>query len=450
MTGAMYAAIGGLKTHMANLNVIGNNIANVNTAGYKDQRMTFQETIYTTQTAGSNGTLLRGGNNPSQIGYGAQVGSIDLNMSPGTFNPTGRDLDCAIDGDGFFLVGDKDYVFDTGADFTKPMLTRVGNFWVDAQGYVCDRSGNVVYGFATVRNPYYRPDLVDKPDSDEYKAAQRIANKAGYNIDDELAISSCLVPLRVPLVAAVPTKENGGIVMEGGVEKEKWSAKDPVYNFLGAVETDGTRRNIDIRDALDEANGNAKFDETTGAWTLSNGLGTTNGLTDDDDVTYDGPVANPYDKCITIDGLKVTSTGAITGTCDNGDTIVIGYAAIAKVAAPDGVTHIGGPYYKCMEGAGDINVGAVGGIMDGRYLNNMFIHTNEDGSTNEDIPGPSIEEALSPCTGTEIQGGGLEASTADVATEYSNMILTQRGYQANTRIVTVTDSMLEELINMKR
>ena len=141
----MYAAIGGLKTHMANLNVIGNNIANVNTAGYKDQRMTFQETIYTTRTAGSNGTMLRGGNNPSQVGYGAQVGSIDLNMSPGTFSPTGRDLDCAIDGDGFFLVGDKDYNFDTGADFTKPLLTRVGNFWVDAQGYVCDRQGNVVY-----------------------------------------------------------------------------------------------------------------------------------------------------------------------------------------------------------------------------------------------------------------------------------------------------------------
>ena len=446
MTGAMYAAIGGLKTHMSSLNVIGNNIANVNTAGYKAQRMTFQEAIYTTSKAGSNGTLVLGGNNPSQIGYGAQVGSIDLNMSPGTFNPTGRDLDCAIDGDGFFLVGDKDYVFDSGDDFTKPYLTRVGNFWVDANGYVCDRQGKVVYGFATIQNPYYRPDLVDKPDSQEYKDAQAAANKAGYNIDDELAISSCLVPLRVPLVAAVPTKENGGIVTEGGVEKEKWSAKDPVYNFLGAIESDGTRRNIDIRDALDTANG-ATFDETTGTWTLAAGLGSADGKAEDTPIVYNGPVANQYDKCITIDGLKVTSTGAITGTCDNGDTIVIGYAAIAKVAAPDGVTHVGGPYYKCMEGAGDINVGAVGGIMDGRYLNNMFVRTDD---ADANIPGPSVDEALSPCLGTEIQSGGLEASTADVATEFSNMILTQRGYQANTRIVTVTDSMLEELINMKR
>ena len=89
MTGAMYAAIGGLRTHMSNMNVIGNNIANVNTQSYKAQRMTFEESMYVTSRAGSNGTASTGGNNPSQVGYGSTVGSIDLNMSPGTFNPTG-------------------------------------------------------------------------------------------------------------------------------------------------------------------------------------------------------------------------------------------------------------------------------------------------------------------------------------------------------------------------
>ena len=140
----MYAAIGGLKTHMTNLNVIGNNIANVNTTAYKAQRMIFQESLYTTRRAGSNGTATRGGNTPSQIGYGAQVGSIDLNMSPGTFNPTGFALDCMIDGDGFFLVGDKDMTFETGDDYTKAMLTRAGDFDVDPLGYITDGQGNVV------------------------------------------------------------------------------------------------------------------------------------------------------------------------------------------------------------------------------------------------------------------------------------------------------------------
>ena len=81
MTGAMYAGISGLKTHMQNLNVIGHNLANVNTYGYKTQRMIFRESLYGTKVAGSDGTLTRGGVNPSQIGYGVEVGTIDLNMA---------------------------------------------------------------------------------------------------------------------------------------------------------------------------------------------------------------------------------------------------------------------------------------------------------------------------------------------------------------------------------
>ena len=108
MTGAMYAGISGLKTHMQNLNVIGHNLANVNTYGYKSQRMIFRESLYGTTVAGSNGTEIRGGVNPSQIGYGVQVGTIDLNMSTSTYTPTGYPMDCMVNGDGFFLVGDKD------------------------------------------------------------------------------------------------------------------------------------------------------------------------------------------------------------------------------------------------------------------------------------------------------------------------------------------------------
>ena len=103
----MYAAVGGLRSHMSKLNVIGNNIANVNTYGYKSQRMTFKESIYGTSRSGSNGNTVSGGNNPSQIGYGCSVGTIDLNMSPSTYSPTGVQMDCYIDGDGFFMVGDK-------------------------------------------------------------------------------------------------------------------------------------------------------------------------------------------------------------------------------------------------------------------------------------------------------------------------------------------------------
>ena len=127
---------------------------------------------------------------------------------------------------------------------------------------------------------------------------------------------------------------------------------------------------------------------------------------------------------------------------ENGDTVVIGYAAVGKVTAPDGVTHVGGPYYKAMEGAGEMTVGVAGGLLqEGTYLNNQIV-------TDDTTPG--IKDLLGQNKENEIRNGGLEASTADVATEFASMIVTQRGYQANTRIVTVTDSMLEELVNMKR
>ena len=111
MTGAMYAAIAGLRTHMSKMNVIGNNIANVNTNGYKTQRTIFQDAMYTMYSGGSDGTSTTGGRNPSQIGYGSQIAAIDINMTTGTFTP-GRPTDCMVVGDGFLMVGDKDVQID--------------------------------------------------------------------------------------------------------------------------------------------------------------------------------------------------------------------------------------------------------------------------------------------------------------------------------------------------
>ena len=440
MTGAMYAAIGGLKTHMTNLNVIGNNIANVNTTAYKAQRMIFQESLYTTRRAGSNGTATRGGNTPSQIGYGSQVGSIDLNMAPGTFNPTGYGLDCMIDGDGFFMVGDKDMVFDTGDDYSKAMLTRAGDFDIDPKGYVVDGQGNVVYGFKMVYNPDYQEGATE----------QRIleAKQNGRNIQDELILSTQLVPLRIPLAAAEPTEANGGIVNG----EKQWDAGEAVYDILSGYpqangDTQSTERtNISLADPkyYDE-NGKLVLDQ------LPPGAGGAVGDNGDAPETmtgYTGPIPNLNDQEAGLEGISINENGAIIGTSKaNGKTIVVGYIAIAGVTSPNGVTHTGGPYYKAQEGAGETTVGIAGGLLpSGTYLNNAVSTADDagDGYT------PELRNLLDQLKSVKVQGNGLEASTADVATEFANMIVTQRGYQANTRIVTVTDSMLEELVNMKR
>jgi len=148
-------------------------------------------------------------------------------------------------------------------------------------------------------------------------------------------------------------------------------------------------------------------------------------------------------------------TGAITGVCSEGDQVVtIGYLAIGSVTNPNGVTHVGDSYYKCMEGAGDLRFSMLGGVNKELGINNVnsYMAKPAQGNTGDDntqkAPLPAGSEVTS--TATEMMTGFLEAPNTDLAEEITELITTQRGYQANTRIITVTDSMLEELVNMKR
>ena len=439
MTGAMYAAIGGLKSHMSKLNVIGNNVANVNTYGYKAGRMTFKESMYTTSRSGSNGGITAGGNNPSQIGYGCSVGSIDLNMSPSTYAPTGVGLDCYIDGEGFYMVGDKLQLQETDdgngnvtsvwtggitkGDQVKDMdLTRVGDFWIDPDGYICNRDGKVLYGFARVQNPNYVP-----------APAAGTADNRTDEQKQETIISTHLVPLRVPLSAAAPTTDNKGIVTGAdGNPQRLWEAGDPVYPYLNA---DGTNQYM-------LPDGEAK-PPTAGAAT---GYGSSRYPVAEN--TAANAVSNVMP--LQLQNVQIGKDGSIYGTAPNKQTVVIGYVAIATPDSPDGVTHIDGPYYRAMGGAGNLRVNALGLDLPTKYLGNKLA----PGSTPPaGGGGPGVAEDVDNIminSSTELRNGGLEASSTDVAEEFSQMITTQRGYQANTRIITVTDSMLEELVNMKR
>ena len=441
MTGAMYAAIGGLKTHMSSLNVIGNNIANVNTNSYKAQRMTFQESIYTMSRAGSNGTLTVGGNNPSQVGYGCSVGSIDLNMNPSTYSPTGYGLDNMIMGEGFYVMGDKDMQINGSEDFSKFTLSRMGDFWVDPQGYITDRRGNCVFGFATVQNPNYKKDATEAEIAED-----KLLGKNSKHIGDPYIVSTQLVPLRLPLAAAAPSKLNGGLNEADGTTK--WQAGDPVYGLMGTANPDdfNSRGNVSVVDHM-------KVDPQTGKVTvgedgvLKNGVGTATGAADSE-LLYNGPIPNTEDKCVKLTGMSINEQGGIYGTDSNGNTVVVGYIAIANCASNDGVTHEDGYYYKAAEGAGNVTINGLGGILDGKFVNNRQIIAGDD--QNAAGGTPKTDDAIGKGGTAIIKNGGLEASSTDIATEFSNMILTQRGYQANTRIITVTDSMLEELVNMKR
>lgn len=358
LTGAMSAGISGLKAHMEALNTVGNNVANVNTYGYKAGRVTFRESIYSTQSAGSAGTVTMGGTNPRQTGYGTSVGTIDLDMTSQALESTGFPLDCAIQGDGFFLVGPKTLDFTNKEDFKSLSLSRVGDFKFDADGYLVDGGGNVVYGFLTTSG------VEDTP-----------GTTAG-------TVSTVLVPIRLPFAAV----EGNGLNAEVGAA---------VYPGLGAA----------------------------GA--------TTNTAPDPGDVG-----ANP--DTINYTSLQIDENGRIT--CVNDDTkdpVVVGYIAIGKVENPNGLTHTQECYYTAGDAAGDISISAPNSAVTGN-LNNQ---TPDDAPEGTQLLGGSQ---------TSLMTGFLEQSGTDLATEFANMIIYQRGYQANTRIITVTDTMLEELVNLKR
>lgn len=153
MIRSMQSAIAGLKSHQTKMDVIGNNIANVNTWGYKSKSANFADAMYQNYITGAAGNAaagFTGGINTSQIGYGANVSSITSNMETGTQSYTGRAFDCMINGPAFFIVGPYATNVNTqDLDGAGLSLSRIGIFSMDSNGYLVDDKGNYVYGYTT-------------------------------------------------------------------------------------------------------------------------------------------------------------------------------------------------------------------------------------------------------------------------------------------------------------
>lgn len=156
MLRAMDSAVSGLRAHQNKLDVIGNNIANVNTFGFKSQSYSFKEAMYQTSTTSTKGSENAGGVNAAQYGYGSMMGSISTDMGASTPTYVGG-LNASVDGEGFFITFPKSTETVTVADMKKTDFdyTRVGQFNIDGNGYLTDANGNFVYGF--------RPDNVAAP-----------------------------------------------------------------------------------------------------------------------------------------------------------------------------------------------------------------------------------------------------------------------------------------------
>lgn len=454
MTGAMYAAVSGLKAHMSALNVIGQNISNVNTNAYKATRYTFLEALYTSVRGGSDGSNLLGGKNPAQVGYGSSIGTIDLDMSTKNYTPTGHATDIMIDGDGFLIVGDKDGTFGTTGtkDLSDMYLTRLGNLEFDNQGYLVDGQGQVVYGYLSVKSPLYEAAAaygtsLNKQDPndptktlegiDALDTVKSIMENANKNPPDPNATATFTDK-------KFYVNDKGQVVqakLKDGVAADSDNPDD--YDFMIVDEFTPAPVLTPIRIPMRDENGSAIYP----TWNKETG-------TIDDGASVNGRIVK---DSVSID----ENTGRITCTTESGEAVVVGSIAIAKVENPNGVTHVDGHYYQALAGAGRVSLTSIGHSVKNASDADSPFHWNytRDATTGEiDITQDPTEVSevqpgeigISSSGRTKVISNGLESSGTDLATEISNMIVIQRGYQANTRIVTVTDSMLEELVNMKR
>ncbi len=422
MVRSMVAGVSGLRTHQSKLDVIGNNIANVNTWGFKSSSFNFTDAMYSTSIAGAAGSVLgggAGGKNASQVGYGVGTGSIQASFGQGAMSPSGNNLDCMIDGTGFFLVGNMVNGSFTNIEDSGLSLSRIGIFRVDGNGYLVDDQANYVYGYAL-------EDGTGIPEKPAINGEYNITG-AEVTIDDQANPNTITIGgERMELTSKGEFKDK---VQEWIADVTKPGQKYADYN-ISLVDFNATAQpqTVNLRIVAKKGGNNSAndagiIDKTTwGAAStvdiVSRGSDRVPGVParysnelSAMQIPVDPDTGLPYE----IQSYKINEDGTIMGVDNQSRSIAIGQLALITVENLNGLEKSEGYYYSIGPNAG-------------------------------------VVSALKPNGGPagKIRGGYLEMANVDLANEFSQMITTQRGYQANSKIITVTDQMLEELVNMKR
>jgi flagellar hook protein FlgE len=453
----MFSAVSGLSSHQAKMDVIGNNIANVNTVGYKAGRVTFQEVFSQTIKGASAAQGGRGGTNPHQIGLGISVASIDTIHTRGSVERTDVPTDVMINGDGFFMVSND-------PNFLNRSYTRAGNFYVDAAGNLNTAEGYRVLGYRVDEstygeNPIFKSNLeglvINRAASVPAQSTAKVDFEGILNSETKLFPDTSghgvvggadSVYLAVgdkfelnPAYADTVARENTFEVYDalGGVHKIKqcfvkiadnkfqvetfYMANDgKMYHATnGGTEVDSDTEPFEVDFVDGKSTTTAKLNITI-ADTMTNGAGPLSFNISYDKLTSfanDSKVSTTSDgyKQGTLDGFSIGPDGTIEGIFSNGLKSPLGRIALANFKNPAGLL---------------------------KTQANMFVNTANSGTPMIGQPGESGFATLNP--------GALEMSNVDLSKEFTTMITTQRGFQANSRVITTTDQMLEELVNLKR
>lgn len=429
MLRSLFSGVTGLKSHQTKMDVIGNNIANVNTYGFKSSRTTFRDVYYQTISSSTSASGTRSGSNASQVGYGTSVASVDILNSRTGYAATGNSMDLYIDGEGYFVVQD-------GAGNER--LTQVGTFSFDGDGNLTDGNGNFVCGYSvdqlksTVSVGGAKIDFGTKDGvkNGSMKVGDNyVSYLEGYTLKVEDggagAASAVEVDPTGKTITVTLAHEN---MTENGLylaikDTTAWTStlNDPTGSVPSiAKNSDGTYVHLaDVMDATIPITV-VGVDSTVSDPKLGDPIKATTGKIAEE-ATFEGDASGEESLKKIINGygemknIAVGMDGTITGEDVDGTIKIIGKIAIANVPNPDALQHEGNSYYKAVNNTG------------------VITYTS---------PGESNTGVL--------RSGGLEMSNVDLANEFSDMIMTQRGFQANSKMITVSDEMLETLVNLKR
>ena len=460
MMRSLYSGVAGLKTHQTRMDVIGNNIANVNTTAYKSQSMTFSDLMYqTTQSAsGANASTGVGGVNARQIGLGAKTSAIKTAITgQGASQTTNDPFDIMITGENFFVV----------SNGSENLFTRDGSFYVDGAGNLCMTStGYNVMGWGTTTDGTkikqdlvqplrimsaeymtYPPEATSEAelsgilDSKDTNVLSDAGKTVTFDFYDNLGFkytAKCALNYvakegddsntgEFKLTVNEVTDSKGTVI---GAKENYEKMFDTEKNHFFFSLTDGSL--VHIGDSR-PAEGKGTLDFTLGTSNAVSGLG--EAFTKDIHVDASALVNFNNNGASTstftrgskegagagrmigeMSGVSIQKDGMIYATYDNGQSRLLGQIATASFANASGLAKEGDNLYSATQNSGDFDGIGVDITSGGGYMNT----------------------------------GVLEMSNVDLSAEFTEMITTQRGFQANSRIITVSDTLLEELTNLKR
>ena len=463
MMRSLYSGVSGLQNHQTRMDVIGNNISNVNTNGFKRGRVNFQDMISQQLSGAAKPTDELGGVNPKEVGLGMTVASIDNVFTQGNLQSTGISTDLAIQGNGFFVMKNGEETF----------YTRNGAFGLDMDG--------------TLVNP---------------ANGMRVQGWMAEEINGQMLVTTAATPedLIIPVGSKDPAKETTNVnfacnlnkntpeILEGAsaedIFKGTWGTEQKIYDSFGNEHM----LSVSFRRVVGNQNqweATVVIDQDNADYTQTRvGLGTTDGVGNTFLVNFDnygalqsvtdtagnvtnpeGQVVlqtsfavadsnvdeqgNPYRQTLNInlgtigsfkdtitqsasksttkafyqdgytmgylDNFKIDSSGIITGVYSNGTNRTIGQIAMATFANDRG-----------LEKAGD----------------NTYVESNNSGMARIGESGVAGKGSL--------MAGALEMSNVDLSEQMTDMIVTQRGFQSNAKTITTADTLLETVLSLKR